>query len=222
MTDPNLPPTSTPPPEEPRPQTTIHNNAPPPEKSGGGGSGWLIFIVGGLVVLVAILAWVFWSGGAMTPTSEDRDVDISIEAPTLPDMPEPPANPLPGGPGTGSGARHGGISFGKQTDVPVPAAGAFFYGPTGWRPRQSRAVRRQAEARGRRPRFASIRATRPAAVRPSWAAISSSTAQNSGSSATEVAWPASRTERFFRVDTTRSHQSGSGYAGSFATSGGSS
>ena len=46
-----------------------------------------------------------------------------------------------------------------------------------------------------------MRATSPAAVRPSWAAISSSTAQNSGSSATEVAWPASSTERFFSVDT---------------------
>ena len=58
----------------------------------------LIFIVGGLVVLVAILAWVFWSGGAMTPAPEDTDVDISVEAPDLPDLPEPPANPLPDAP----------------------------------------------------------------------------------------------------------------------------
>src|SRR5690242_7535464 len=40
---------------------------------------------------------------------------------------------------------------------------------------------------------------RPARLEPRASAISSSTAQNSGSSAMEVAWPVSRTERFFRV-----------------------
>lgn len=63
----------------------------------GGGNAGLAFIVGGLLVAVAVLAWFLFSGGAMTPTPEDRNVDINVELPELPNV-EPPANPLPDAP----------------------------------------------------------------------------------------------------------------------------
>lgn len=47
-----------------------------------------------------------------------------------------------------------------------------------------------------RPRRSSIRFISPAWVSSSSVATASSTAQNSGSSATEVAWPDRETERF--------------------------
>ena len=50
----------------------------------GGGNAGLAFIVGGLLVVVAIMAWFLFSGGAMTPTPEDRDVDINVDLPELP------------------------------------------------------------------------------------------------------------------------------------------
>lgn len=63
----------------------------------GGGNAGLAFIVGGLLVVVAVMAWFLFSGGAMTPTPQDRDVDINVELPELPQV-EPPANPLPAPP----------------------------------------------------------------------------------------------------------------------------
>ena len=61
------------------------------------------------------------------------------------------------------------------------------------------AATRQAEAKARSPRPLSILTISAARLHPRAAAIASSTAQNSGSSAMEVAWPVSSTERFFRA-----------------------
>lgn len=61
----------------------------------GGGAG-LAFIVGGLLVAVAIIAW-FVFGRGMTPETKDVDVDVnlpSVEAPKLPSV-EPPSVPSP-------------------------------------------------------------------------------------------------------------------------------
>jgi hypothetical protein len=52
----------------------------------GGGNG-LAFIVGGLVVIVAIIAFVVYSGGFTQKKSVD--VNISAEAPKIPDAPKP-------------------------------------------------------------------------------------------------------------------------------------
>ncbi|WP_168075321.1 hypothetical protein [Caulobacter sp. SSI4214] len=56
------------------------------ETSGGGNSG-LAFIVGGLVVLVAVLAFFMFNGGFSH--KKQVDVNISASAPKLPDAPKP-------------------------------------------------------------------------------------------------------------------------------------
>lgn len=76
--------------------TTINNPAPRE-----GGSGWLGFLIGGLVVVVAVIAFVLWSGGAQAPSKvADIDVEVDIPAPRMPDVPalppvEPPSVPSP-------------------------------------------------------------------------------------------------------------------------------
>lgn len=62
------------------------------QTSSSGGNSGLAFIVGGLVVIVAVLAFLMWSGG-MT-SKKQVDVNISASAPKLPDAPAPKA---PGG-----------------------------------------------------------------------------------------------------------------------------
>ena len=96
MTDPNMPP------ErvvvvEPTPQTTVNVQ---PERRGGGG-GAMAFIVGGLLVAVAVIAFLVWNGGSnpvdkVADTSVDIDVNLP-EAPKMPDLPnvEPPTLPSP-------------------------------------------------------------------------------------------------------------------------------
>lgn len=67
----------------------------------GGGAGWLAFVIGGLVVAVAIIGFVLWSSGAATPDRvTDVDIDVDMPAPRLPDAPtlppvEPPSVPSP-------------------------------------------------------------------------------------------------------------------------------
>jgi hypothetical protein len=58
--------------------------------SNSGGNSGLAFIVGGLVVIVAVLAFFMYSGGFSQKKSVD--VNISASAPKLPDAPKPPAN----------------------------------------------------------------------------------------------------------------------------------
>ena len=95
MTDPNMPPPEPvmPPPEpmhEPPRQTTINVN---PERSGGG-SGVIGFLVGGLLVVVAIIAAVLYmKGDGAAPGETNLDVNIDIPAPRLPDAPRLPEAP---------------------------------------------------------------------------------------------------------------------------------
>jgi len=62
--------------------------------SSGGGNAGLAFIVGGLLVVVAVLAYfMFFRGGVESPT-KDIDVDVNlprVEAPAVP-TPGPTAN----------------------------------------------------------------------------------------------------------------------------------
>jgi hypothetical protein len=54
------------------------------------GNSGLAFIVGALVVVVAVLAFLMMSGGF---TQQKKvDIDISASAPKLPDAPKPPGN----------------------------------------------------------------------------------------------------------------------------------
>ena len=52
-----------------------------------GGNSGLAFIVGGLVVIVAVLAFVMYSGGFTQKKSVD--VNISASAPKMPEAPKP-------------------------------------------------------------------------------------------------------------------------------------
>jgi hypothetical protein len=58
--------------------------------SNSGGNSGLAFIVGGLVVIVAVLAFFMYSGGFSQKKSVD--VNISASAPKLPDAPKPPGS----------------------------------------------------------------------------------------------------------------------------------
>ena len=62
--------------------------------SGGGNTG-MAFIVGGLLVLVAVIAYFVFARGGMDPAKKEIDVDVNlpkIEAPRLPDAPTPQTN----------------------------------------------------------------------------------------------------------------------------------
>lgn len=60
------------------------------EGSGNGSSTpWLAFLVGGLLVVVAVIGWFVYSGRS----APAKQVDVTIEAPKLPDA---PAIPTPG------------------------------------------------------------------------------------------------------------------------------
>ena len=62
--------------------------------SSGGANVGLAFIVGALVVVVAVLAWfLLGRGGPMQPETPNLNVDINVPAPRLPDVPDRPAPP---------------------------------------------------------------------------------------------------------------------------------
>ena len=86
MTDPNIPP-----PERVVHQTTI-NTTGPERKSNGG---MLAFIVGGLIVAVAVIGWFLYSGGRPAmPETPEVNLDINVPAPKLPDAPRLPDRPV--------------------------------------------------------------------------------------------------------------------------------
>lgn len=96
MTDPNLPPERVVVVDPPR-QTTVNVQ---PERSGGGGA--MAFIIGGLLVVVAVIAFLVWNGGS-NPVDKvaDTNVDVDVnlpDPPKMPDLPnvEPPTLPSPG------------------------------------------------------------------------------------------------------------------------------
>lgn len=69
------------------------------EETRGGGSGWLAFIVGGLLVVVAVLGYMMYTGNGPFQTA-DRSLDVKIDAPTIqaPKAPELPKPELPSAP----------------------------------------------------------------------------------------------------------------------------
>ena len=58
--------------------------------SNSGGNSGLAFIVGALVVVVAVIAFVVYSGGFTQKKS--IDVNVSASAPKMPDAPKPPGS----------------------------------------------------------------------------------------------------------------------------------
>jgi hypothetical protein len=54
------------------------------EGSGGGGNSGLAFIVGGLLVVVAVIGFMMFNGGSFSPAPAKKSVDINISAPKVP------------------------------------------------------------------------------------------------------------------------------------------
>lgn len=90
MTDPNRPVDP-----QDRPEVVHHttvNTAPAPERRGGGGV--LAFIVGGLVVAALVIGFIVYSNGGFGGQAEDTNVDVDVNLPEVPKMPElPPIEP---------------------------------------------------------------------------------------------------------------------------------
>jgi hypothetical protein len=55
--------------------------------SGGGGNTGLAFIIGGVVVVLAIVAYFVFARGGMAPESKNIDVDISVPEVSAPAAP---------------------------------------------------------------------------------------------------------------------------------------
>ena len=54
----------------------------------------LAFIVGGLLVAVAVIAWLVFAGGrAPAPSTPELNVDFNVPTPRLPEVPDRPAPP---------------------------------------------------------------------------------------------------------------------------------
>jgi hypothetical protein len=58
--------------------------------SSGGSNAGLAFIVGGLLVVVAVIAYFVFSGGGLMNQSKDIDVDVNLPKVEAPSVPTPP------------------------------------------------------------------------------------------------------------------------------------
>ena len=61
-------------------------------QSGGSATPWLAFLVGGLIVVVAVIGYFMYTGQSAKP-SVPETVNVDISAPKLPDAPAVPAAP---------------------------------------------------------------------------------------------------------------------------------
>lgn len=90
MSDPDLP-RRTEPRQDDRPRLQT-----PARTPGGRGGGTAIAVtVGGLFVLVAVIAFLLYTGRAAAPDVPRADIDVELQAPVLPEVPTPEAPPLP-------------------------------------------------------------------------------------------------------------------------------
>jgi hypothetical protein len=53
----------------------------------GGGNAGLAFIVGGVVVVLAIIAYFVFAGGGMTPETKEVNVDVNLPEVAAPSVP---------------------------------------------------------------------------------------------------------------------------------------
>lgn len=87
MTDPNVPP-----PRDDRPEVVHHTTINNPAPADRGGSGWIGFLVGGLLVVLVIIAIVVFSNGGLNPAGDSTKVDLDVDLPA-PELPEAPKMP---------------------------------------------------------------------------------------------------------------------------------
>lgn len=68
------------------------------ENSGNSATPWLAFLIGGLIVAVAVIAYFMYAGGGPSkpelPSSVNVDVNLP-KAPPMPDAPKLPDAPIP-------------------------------------------------------------------------------------------------------------------------------
>lgn len=62
-------------------ENTTNNNA------GGGGNTGLAFIVGGIVVVLAIVAYFVFARGGMAPEAKEVNVDVDLPSVSAPSVP---------------------------------------------------------------------------------------------------------------------------------------
>ena len=55
--------------------------------TGGGGNAGLAFIIGGIVVVLAIVAWFVFARGGMAPEAKDINVDVNLPEVSAPAVP---------------------------------------------------------------------------------------------------------------------------------------
>lgn len=67
------------------------------QNSGSGATPWLAFLVGGLIVVVAVIGYIMYSGGGSQPSMpKSVNVDVNLpKAPPIPDAPKLPDAPIP-------------------------------------------------------------------------------------------------------------------------------
>ena len=65
------------------------------ENARSGGSPVLAFIVGGLVVAVAVIGFLVYSGGGGSKPEMPKSVDVDVSLPKPPTMPDAPKMPEP-------------------------------------------------------------------------------------------------------------------------------
>ena len=55
--------------------------------TGGGGNTGLAFIIGGIVVVLAVVAWFVFARGGVAPASKDINVDVNLPEVSAPAVP---------------------------------------------------------------------------------------------------------------------------------------
>ena len=79
----------------PPPQTPPPHQAPPPREPERGGNAWLALLVGGLLVAVAVIAWLVMSDRAPEAPAIPDDVNVDVNLPEVPEAPDIPDVPAP-------------------------------------------------------------------------------------------------------------------------------
>ncbi len=87
MTDPNIP-------ESVQARPEVHNTTIINPVRRSGGSGWIGLLVGGLVIVLLIIAFVVFTNGGMTGARDTHvDINVDLPRPTMPDAPKMPDLP---------------------------------------------------------------------------------------------------------------------------------
>lgn len=65
------------------------------ESTSGGATPWLAFLIGGLIVAVALIGWFVYSGQSAAPKPADMTLSVNVPKPDVPQAPKLPDLPAP-------------------------------------------------------------------------------------------------------------------------------